>query len=89
MFPHTQKHIRVTSLSPTSHSEEGEPREKQDESEKGGGGKTHVDDAGNYYFADPEKIDKLLSVQVYADYMPTIPAEELHASSVQHPQHPQ
>ena len=89
MFPHTQKHIRVTHASPSSHLEEEEPREKQDEPENGGGGRIHVDEAGNYYFADPDKIDKLLSVQVYADYMPTIPAKELHASSVQHPQHPQ
>ena len=48
-----------------------------------------MDGAGNYYFAEPDKIDKLLSVEVYAQYMPTIPVEELHASSVQHPTHPQ
>ena len=36
---------------------------------------------------DPEKVDKILSVYNYIRDWPRIPVEELHASSVQHPDH--
>ena len=37
---------------------------------------------------DPDKVDKILGVQHYIAAWPKIPTEELHASSVQHPRHP-
>ena len=40
---------------------------------------------GNYYFGDPTLINALLGVEHYVKAMPSIPPEELHASSVQHP----
>ena len=55
--------------------EAAEQKEKQEESGEEGGGSSYMDDSGNYYFGDFDKIDKLLSVEVYAQYMPTILAE--------------
>ena len=40
-------------------------------------------------FGPRAQIDALLSVHAYAESWPKIPAEELHASSVQHPADPQ
>ena len=37
---------------------------------------------------DPDEVDKIFGVQHYIAAWPKIPTEELHASSVQHPQHP-
>jgi hypothetical protein len=47
------------------------------------------DSEGKYYFGDVDQINALLSVDRYRDAFPQIPLEELHASSVQHPQHPE
>ena len=41
-----------------------------------------------YYLQSPEAVNALLNVERYALRWPLIPAVELHASSVQHPQHP-
>ena len=40
-----------------------------------------------YYFGDPSKVNAIISVDQYHKAMPTMPLEELHASSVQHPTH--
>ena len=42
-----------------------------------------------YYVIDAHAIHKLLDVNNYIQAWPRIPPEELHASSVQHPLHPQ
>ena len=42
-----------------------------------------------YYLQNPEAVNELLSVDRYAARWPLIPVEELHASSVQHPLHPE
>ena len=50
---------------------------------------------GSYYkkgnclcIGHPDKVDKILGVQHYSKAWPQIPSEELYASSVQHPHHP-
>ena len=43
---------------------------------------------GIAYIKKPEKIQELLNVERYAERWPLIPKEELHASSVQHPDNP-
>ena len=45
-------------------------------------------DAHGYYIFDAHTIDSLLDVRKYMESWPLIPAEELHASSVQHPSYP-
>ena len=47
-----------------------------------------VDDAGVFCFGPKVNIHAILGVQRYVDRWPLIPAEELHASSVQHPDDP-
>ena len=42
-----------------------------------------------YYLRSPEQANALLNVSRYAQMWPLIPTEELHASSVQHPDHPE
>ena len=42
-----------------------------------------------YYLQNPEKVNEYLSVERYADRWPLIPPAELHASSIQHPLHPE
>ena len=42
-----------------------------------------------YYLQNPEAVTRLLSVERYATRWPLIPVAELHASSVQHPLHPE
>ena len=46
-------------------------------------------DENGYYVFDAHEIHKLLDVQTYIEAWPQIPAEELHASSVRHPSHPE
>eukprot|EP00812_Abedinium_dasypus_P007843 NODE_1_length_8589_cov_4.556480.p1 GENE.NODE_1_length_8589_cov_4.556480~~NODE_1_length_8589_cov_4.556480.p1 ORF type:complete len:2586 (+),score=446.46 NODE_1_length_8589_cov_4.556480:571-8328(+) len=41
-----------------------------------------------YYLQSPERVHELLNVDRYAERWPLIPLAELHASSVQHPEHP-
>ena len=41
---------------------------------------------GEYYLQNPAKVAELLAVERYRQRWPLIPAEELHASSVQHPE---
>ena len=41
-----------------------------------------------YYLQAPEAVNALLDVERYAKRWTLIPAAELHASSVQHPEHP-
>ena len=41
-----------------------------------------------YFLQSPEAVHALLNVERYATRWPLIPGAELHASSVQHPQHP-
>ena len=42
-----------------------------------------------YYLQKPESVNGLLSVERYAARWPLIPVAELHASSIQHPLHPE
>ena len=42
-----------------------------------------------YYLQNPEAVNGLLSVERYAARWPLIPVAELHASSIQHPLHPE
>ena len=51
-------------------------------------GKLLKDDDG-YYVLDAHAIHELLDVNKYIQAWPQIPREELHASSVQHPGHPE
>jgi hypothetical protein len=44
---------------------------------------------GVYYVQSPEKVNKLLNLNRYSERWLLIPTEELHASSVQHPEHSQ
>ena len=44
---------------------------------------------GEYYIQSPEQVHKFLDVNRYAQRWPLIPAQELHASSIQHPDHPE
>ena len=46
-------------------------------------------DENGFYVIDPHKIHELLDVNKYSEAWPLIPKEELHASSVQHPSHPE
>ena len=48
-----------------------------------------ADKNGILYFGPPEVIDSFLSVNKYIEKWPLIPVAELHASSVQHPEHPE
>ena len=49
------------------------------------GGTLLIDDGGVFCLGPKEKVDALLNVQRYISQWPLIPAAELHASSVQHP----
>ena len=49
---------------------------------------TLKDSEGNFYFGEAAAINQLLAVTRYHELLPTIPLEELHASSVQHPTFP-
>ena len=51
--------------------------------------RTLVKHRGVYYLQSPELVQKLLDVDRYRQRWPLIPPEELHASSVQHPEHPE
>ena len=42
-----------------------------------------------YYLRNPEAVNRLLNVERYAARWPLIPVAELHASSIQHPLHPE
>ena len=42
-----------------------------------------------YYVLDAHAINELLDVNKYIEAWPQIPTEELHASSAQHPSHPE
>ena len=44
---------------------------------------------GVYYMQSPEKAQVFLNVDRYHERWPLIPTEHLHASSVQHPHHPE
>ena len=44
---------------------------------------------GVHYLQSPEAVHAFLSVERYATRWPLVPADELHASSVQHPLHPE
>ena len=46
-------------------------------------------DETGYYVIDAHAINELLDVNKYIEAWPQIPTEELHASSVQHPSHPE
>ena len=46
-------------------------------------------DENGYYVIDAHAINELLDVNKYIEAWPQIPTEELHASSVQHPSHPE
>jgi hypothetical protein len=46
-------------------------------------------DGDGFYVLDAHAIHELLDVNKYIDAWPQIPREELHASSVQHPGHPE
>ena len=43
---------------------------------------------GVAYLQKPERVQELLSVERYQERWPLIPQEELHASSIQHPDDP-
>ena len=69
----------------------------QDEEEKGGEQSDEEDNRPKrfikhdmvYYLQNPEAVNDLLNVERYAARWPLIPVAELHASSVQHPLHPE
>ena len=61
--------------------------DSQKEKTPTGGGALLRDDAG-YYVRNAAAIDALLDVRKYSTAWPLIPPEELHASSIQHPTHP-
>ena len=44
---------------------------------------------GCFCFGDAHRVNELLATSRYAEHMPNIPREELYASSVQHPRHPE
>ena len=44
---------------------------------------------GSYCLGDAEAVNKLLATNRYAQLMPSIPEEELYASSIQHPRRPE
>ena len=44
---------------------------------------------GEYYIQSPEQVHTFLDVNRYAQRWPLIPLQELHASSIQHPDHPE
>ena len=44
---------------------------------------------GVYYIQSPEKVQAFMNVERYHARWPLIPEEHLHASSVQHPRHPE
>ena len=44
---------------------------------------------GVYYLQSPELVHQLLDVDRYRQRWPLIPHDQLHASSVQHPEHPE
>ena len=44
---------------------------------------------GVYYIQSPEQMQAFMNVERYMERWPLIPPEHLHASSVQHPQHPE
>ena len=46
-------------------------------------------DEDGFYVINADKINKLLDVNKYIEAWPLIPKEKLHASSVQHPSHPE
>ena len=51
--------------------------------------RTLVKHRGVYYLQSPELVQELLDVDRYRQRWPLIPCEQLHASSVQHPEHPE
>ena len=64
-----------------SESEDYEKKEEQNLVKQ----RLHCDQSGIYYFGEPSLVNQLLAVEIYHQTMPTIPLEELHASSAQHP----
>ena len=50
---------------------------------------TMTNNNGCYCFGAAHKINELLATGRYAELMPNIPTEELYASSIQHPEHPE
>jgi hypothetical protein len=69
------------------HEEEDAPPDTSSATPPAGGKFYHTE---NHIFCvgDPDKVDKFFGVQHYIAAWPKIPTEELHASSVQHPHHP-
>jgi len=51
--------------------------------------RTLVKHKGIYYVQSAEKVHEFMNVERYAKRWPMIPSTELHASSVQHPSHPE
>ena len=51
--------------------------------------RTLVKHKGIYYVQSAEKVHEFMNVERYAKRWPMIPSAELHASSVQHPSHPE
>ena len=50
---------------------------------------TYTKNEGCYCLGDADKLNKLLATSRYAKLMPTIPEEDLYASSIEHPRHPE
>ena len=72
---------RADAASDQEHGSEGESN--------AGPTRTLVKHRGVYYLQSPELVQKLLDVARYSLRWPLIPFAELHASSVQHPEHPE
>ena len=72
----------------------GAPEEDAEETDSSGGEQSQqkaqrlLRVRGEYYLQAPAKVAELLAVERYRQRWPLIPAEELHASSVQHPEQP-
>ena len=78
---------RTPSKRPATEPIENEDSEKEEVSAQQRRGKL-LKDAHGYYILDANSINSLLDVRKYIESWPLIPAEELHASSVQHPSYP-
>ena len=71
-----------------SDSEASADTDDSDEEKTPTGGRALLRDDAGYYVRSAADIDALLDVRKYSRAWPLIPLEELHASSIQHPTHP-
>jgi len=68
--------------------EEEEMSDEETSARKQRRGRLLKDEDGSYVI-NAHKLNELLNVNKYIEAWPLIPTEELHASSIQHPSHPE